>query len=196
MKLFDWQHRHGGKKAITKHFYHKIRYILGHYPFIDEPSQIEQIERIVFVCRGNICRSALAHEYFKRHCDFPVCSFGLDTTAGKHANTRVIEFSKIQGIDISNHRTARVEDYEYKATDLLVCMEPWQGRQVKELFPTSKTTLLGLFLTSSKPYLHDPYASLDPYVYKCIKLVTESVDNLINFLQQDSQQNSNTVSHV
>lgn len=135
--------------------------------------------RIVFVCKGNICRSAFAHWYMKGKVKNTVISFGLITDTGKPANNRILKQSEQVGIDLTSHLTTAVEDYQHKETDILVCMEPWQFKALRDRFPGATITILSAYLNKPRLYLHDPYASSEAYVKTSLDLIKESVDNWI-----------------
>ncbi len=81
------------------------------------------MKNILILCTGNSCRSQIAHGYFEHFTDgrkVKVYSAGIVTHG---VNPRAIETMKADGIDISNHTSNKVDEYEIIDFDyvLTVC---------------------------------------------------------------------------
>ena len=122
------------------------------------PRDLAGVDRFVFVCKGNICRSAYAHAVAAEH-GVEAASFGLEASSGRHADERASAVSGRLGLDLSAHRTTSVGDARLRAGDLLLCMEFWHARRCSALFPGHAVALLGLAI--GKPNLIDPYGRCD-----------------------------------
>jgi protein-tyrosine phosphatase len=137
------------------------------------------VRRLVFVCHGNICRSAFA-DVVARRAGLNVASFGLSTDVGKPAHPPAIEAAAELGFDLTAHRTTRAGDFAPDAGDFLLAME---ARQLRRLagdarFAGLPRSLLGLYASPAVPHLHDPY-ELDPaYMVTCLKRIESAVANL------------------
>ena len=135
-----------------------------------------QVGRLVFVCHGNICRSAYA-DGLARRAGMNVASFGLSTSSGKAAWPLVAERAQARGLDLSGHRTSRVEDYLPLPGDYLLGMET---RHLRKLAANPLTAnlprgLLGSYAAPPVPHLHDPY-KLDPaYMDVCLDRIERAV---------------------
>ena len=133
------------------------------------------VGRLIFICKGNICRSAFAAEVAK--------SLGLDAmSAGIHAifdasaDEQAISTAQKLGYDLSSHRTTPIVYPILRDRDLLVAMEPWQAKIVSRyLSKPMTTTLLGLWGKPQHPYIHDPYGSSSGYFDHCFKYIEISV---------------------
>ncbi len=137
------------------------------------------VRRLVFVCQGNICRSAFA-DVRARSLGLRTKSFGLSTDAGKHAHPPAIVAAARLGIDLDAHRTVRVEEYQPEPGDLLLAMET---RQLRRLAGDARLagvprTLLGLYATPVVPHLHDPYGLDDGYMLQCLTRIDRAVMRL------------------
>ncbi|MFA7503371.1 MAG: low molecular weight protein-tyrosine-phosphatase [Burkholderiaceae bacterium] len=87
--------------------------------------------RVLFVCMGNICRSATAEGVF-RHM---VRQAGLEdvvtvSSAGTHAyhvgepaDRRALATATKRGIDIAGHRATRISDHDLDQYDLVLAMD-------------------------------------------------------------------------
>ena len=139
-----------------------------------------QVRRVVFVCHGNICRSAYADELARR-AGMNVASFGLSTSSDKPAWPLVAERALARGLDLSEHRTTRVEDYQPLPGDYLLGMETRHLRKLAAgpLTASLPRGLLGSHATPAVPHLHDPY-QLDPaYLEVCLDRIERAVAALV-----------------
>ena len=144
------------------------------------PPDPASVRRLVFVCHGNICRSAYA-DGLARRAGMNVASFGLSTSSGQAAWPLVLERSLARGLDLSAHRTTRVEDYVPQPGDYLLGMEV---RHLRKLAANPKAAdlprgLLGAYASPPVPHLHDPY-QLDPaYMDVCLGRIERAVAGLV-----------------
>jgi protein-tyrosine phosphatase len=135
-----------------------------------------QVKRLVFVCHGNICRSAFADVVAAKH-GLRSASFGLSTSAGQPAHAPAAEASLALGHDLSAHRTTKVEDFESAPGDYLLGMEVRHLQKLAALpaLPPLPRSLLGLWAEPRFPHLHDPY-QLDPrYMATCLARIEGAV---------------------
>jgi protein-tyrosine phosphatase len=139
----------------------------------------QSVRRLVFVCHGNICRSAFA-DVVARRAGMQTASFGLSTDAGKCAHPPAIAAAAQLGFDLSAHRTTRASDFVAEAGDLLLAMETRQLRRLASdpRLADVPRTLLGLYATPALPHLHDPYALHASYMRTCLKRIESAVANL------------------
>jgi protein-tyrosine phosphatase len=129
----------------------------------------EAVRRLVFVCHGNICRSAFA-EVAARRAGLAVTSFGLSTGSDKPAHGPAVEAAALLGHDLSAHRTTEMSDYIPCEGDLLLAMETRQLRRIAAdpRLASLPRSLLGLYVRPSVPHLHDPYSLSDAYMATCL----------------------------
>ncbi|HEA52676.1 hypothetical protein LCGC14_0700350 [marine sediment metagenome] len=126
-------------------------------------------ERLVFVCQGNICRSALAEWVFKSHSNIEAISLGLNTNTGKGANPRLLKIAyERKNIDLSSHKTMSVKDYVPGAGDVFVCMEASHIKAIESLGYSGPFLLLGSFGKKKTYRIHDPYSANDTFMGKTI----------------------------
>lgn len=161
-----------------------VRLLLSHAEVATKQAAIvdpdpASIRRLVFVCHGNICRSAFA-DRLARDLGLNATSFGLSTSSGFGAHPPVIVAAKAWGVSLSGHRTTRLEDYVPAPGDLLLAMETRQLRRIATLpgFAGQPRTLLGLFAQPRSPHLHDPFELDDAYLGTCLKRIESAVINL------------------
>jgi protein-tyrosine phosphatase len=145
---------------------------------ISRPDPAE-VRRLVFVCHGNICRSAFA-DAAARDQGLRVASFGLSTDAGQHAHAPAVAVAAELGVDLSAHRTMRVEDYVPDSGDLLLAMETRQLRRlgIDARLRAVPRTLIGLYASPVVPHLHDPFGLDQDYMRTCLKRIGSAVATL------------------
>jgi protein-tyrosine phosphatase len=138
-----------------------------------------RVRRLVFVCHGNICRSAFA-DVVARSAGMRAVSFGLSTDAGKSAHPPAVDAAWALGFDMTQHRTVRDADYLREPGDYLLAMETRQLRRLAGdmRFADLPRNLLGLYASPAVPHLHDPYELDDAYMRTCLRRIESAVVNL------------------
>lgn len=161
-----------------------VRSFLGQLEFVSgrlnphlKPEAI-QVSRLVFVCLGNINRSAFAGAVGHAH-GLNVLSIGLATTTGAPAFETAITTAEQFGIDLSTHLATDISDYPYQPGDLLLAMEV---RHINQLLahgiPEIAIAPLGNWASPHRIHLHDPHTLSDEYFRTCFSLIHSAVINL------------------
>jgi len=144
-----------------------------------------QIERLVFVCLGNINRSCFA-EYVARGQGTRAASFGLSTTTGAPAYPTALSTAKRRGISLDNHVATDRKDYVFKQGDWLFAMEPRHVRQLVAMgYPADRISLLGYWATPMRLHIHDPHSLTDDYFRTCFAILETAVENLVSTLRDN-----------
>jgi protein-tyrosine phosphatase len=177
------KHDHGSKRGLVRYLNYELLRRLGVYRRFNK-IDYANVKRLVFVCKGNICRSPLAEAVARKHA-IPSQSFGLDTRGNDVADPRAVAWGLANGYDLSAHITSRVDQYQPQPGDLLIGMEPAHVYELEQRFAQApvQITLIGLWLPRPLAYLHDPYNSCEQYFEKCETLVTAAVVNLMEKLK-------------
>lgn len=137
--------------------------------------QWEKVERLVFVCNGNICRSAFA-EVVARSMNLEAVSCGINTHDGKPANELAIQIASENGFDLSKHKTRTLNSLVLRSTDLLIVMETWHIKHLQDALNGSyRYTLLGLWCSPVTPYIQDPFGGSAAYFKICFECIERSV---------------------
>jgi len=113
----------------------------------------ERIFRILLVCTGNTCRSAMAEGLLKRlieHSDVQnvtVSSAGTDAMIGRPATLFAIEAAKARGVDISRHISRKLNERMVQEVELILTMEQEHLGKIRRVSRNSakKSYLLKLF---------------------------------------------------
>lgn len=171
---------YGGKKALGLAVWHFSRSCLG---TLDPYKRIDwqRVSRVIFVCKGNICRSAFAGRRF-RTFGIKVASAGLEAAAGKPADPQAVKVARRFGTDLCGHRSTPVAELQLADGDLFVAFEPEHGDRLRQFSahqPGVQVTLLGLW--SPLPgmvYLHDPYGLHEAYFELCFARIERGLEGL------------------
>jgi protein-tyrosine phosphatase len=136
-------------------------------------------KRLVFVCQGNICRSAYA-DYRAQALGLSSASMGLSTSTGQPAFQLASEAAKRRGLDLNDHLSTDIHDFEFRAGDLLVAMEVRQARQLsaKSLPSDVGIALLGHWTAPVRIHIHDPYGLEPGYFDTCFAVIDNAVTRL------------------
>lgn len=82
--------------------------------------------KIMFICTGNTCRSAMADGLAKKiikekNLDIEVYSAGIFAQTGEHASYNSIAIMKEYDVDIALHKATSVDESNIKEMDLILC---------------------------------------------------------------------------
>lgn len=123
------------------------------------------MQRVLFVCLGNICRSPLAEAVARKRLaeaglDVAVASCGTGGWhAGEGADSRMVAAAWAAGYDLSGHRARRLRARDFANYDLLLAMDRDNLRELRQLAATPgqvEQTALFLEWTDVAPPLEFP----------------------------------------
>lgn len=149
------------------------------------------MKKIVFVCTGNICRSAIAHHYMQKKVkslnkenDYLITSCGIYAVYGEKSTNNAIEAMKKYNVDMTNHRATPIEDSNILDVDLVICMTTNHKRDILAMYSNLKGKVFTLkeYVDPSIEYkdIDDPWGlSLNVYD-SCAKEIVKYVDKLID----------------
>lgn len=88
-----------------------------------KPQTAQKIERLLFVCTGNTCRSPMAEAMCRAKLpDIEVLSAGVNATNGLPASIGAIDAMDARGLNIDHHRSRALSSYLLADADLVLCM--------------------------------------------------------------------------
>jgi protein-tyrosine phosphatase len=162
-----------------------VRVGLGQLEFVmgrTEPylhPRLQQIDRLVFVCLGNINRSAFSEAVARAH-GVRTCSIGLSTTTGHPAFYKAVATAGPLGLDLGAHKATDLSDYQFRPNDLLLVMEIRHAHKLRAAgFPVGSIALLGHWSAPHRIHLHDPHVLSDAYFRTCFDLLQSAVQGLV-----------------
>lgn len=109
---------YGSRRGFVLHYGHRIIYLMGRYRAY---TQIDwnNVGRLVFVCKGNLCRSAFA-ELVANALGIESISCGIATRDGGPADDGAIRVAAKKGVDLRAHKTRTLESLTFKKNDLII----------------------------------------------------------------------------
>jgi protein-tyrosine phosphatase len=147
------------------------------------------VQSVLFVCKGNICRSPLAEVYFrslveKEGRQVTVRSAGLETTPGKPAHAKAKAVALEYRLSLDEHATTQVHEELLDQSDLIIVMEIVQKDRVQRLYPRSKgkVVLLGRFDSAGSLEIADPYSGTSEDFQSCFQQMSRCCDVLATSL--------------
>ncbi len=150
--------------------------------------RLKPARQILFVCYGNINRSALADRYFaKRAAGMPIASLsaGFHAQSGRPADPNMVEIAREQGVDLESLRSRRIDHALINDSDLIFVMEKQHYDRIAKDYPAAASKT---FLLDPRGEIDDPYGKSTALYQKCHKEVTASIDNLAALLTQAKKQ--------
>ena len=151
------------------------------------PSNKKKLSCIIFVCKGNVCRSAFAEQRFKKlvgDSDILIDSCGVDVDQGDFspgdAVTVAAEFSCL----LAGRRAKGVAEYDMQGADLILPMEYWQYKRLVQLYPEKKENILLLRSIAPFPYflfcnISDPYGWGTEEFRRSYRLIDRALHKLL-----------------
>lgn len=127
------------------------------------------IRSVLFVCHGNIMRSAAAAEFLRSELEaagvagVTVASAGTHARDGKPADTRAQEAARTLGISLQRHRATRITPRHVADFDVIFVMDELNFVNVLTAFPESRDKLM-LFGGVTAMGTYRPHEIADPYL--------------------------------
>ena len=144
--------------------------------------------KIMFICTGNICRSAMAHYMLSKKAkeqnkNIEVYSCGIWAQNGDIPTYEGKQVMKEYDIDISTHRATNIRNSNIAEMDVILCATNNHKRCVIEMYPELEEKVFTM-----KEYAGYPSYDLDikdPWgygidVYKeCAKEIEECIEKML-----------------
>jgi protein-tyrosine phosphatase len=150
---------------------------------------------ILYVCKGNICRSPFAERLTKKKIEkgsnafLTIRSAGIDTTVKNPPPKEAIDSAKNFGISMDDHRAQRLTQKLISGSDMIVVMEVKHLKQLEEAFPGSKGRcfLLSMFSHDQRRWgsyysqynIADPYGKNKDQFTLCYEIIEMHINNLL-----------------
>jgi len=168
-------------------------------PKIDNPKLPKHVNSILFVCKGNICRSPFA-EYVankiasERSLKRVVSSSaGLIVRASLASPHEVLEVAEKFGVNLIDHKSNGITNRLAESSDMIIAMETWHVTRLREMFPMNgdKIFLLPLFERNARRWrwsyerynISDPYGKPLPYFQECFHRIERCIDEMFSRFQ-------------
>jgi protein-tyrosine phosphatase len=174
------QARYGSTRGMVRLWLSEAARLAGAYRQF-ERIRWNEVQRLVFVCSGNICRSPYA-ERRAASAGFPAISNALRGDSNRPADPAARAVARLAGVDLDAHRSTAAEEAALNQGDLLVGMEPWQAYELQERYAASgiQVTLLGLWSRPRRAHLHDPFTLPEAYFRSCFRSIDSGVAAILS----------------
>ena len=149
--------------------------------------------KILFVCTGNSCRSAMAKGYLEKRlkelgkAGIEVFSAGISPMPGMQATEKARQIVVEEGGDISKHYARRITELQIREADLIFVMEDFHKQYIlnKDLEAAKKTYLLkdfkkiGDFGVSDNPDIKDPIGKDINFYREVFIIIKDSIERIL-----------------
>jgi protein-tyrosine-phosphatase/predicted ATP-grasp superfamily ATP-dependent carboligase len=126
------------------------------------------IESVIFVCHGNIMRSASAAQFLRDDLaaagitGIRVSSAGTHARNGKAADARVKHAARELGVNLDEHRATLLTGQLVAANDVIFAMDEFNFANILTTFPEARGKLM-LFGGMDASGIYQPHEIADPY---------------------------------
>ena len=126
--------------------------------------------KILFVCLGNICRSAMAEYMFKDYClkngisDVYIDSAGISSEeAGNPVYPPAARILNKHGINCQGHHARKITSEDYDNFDIILCAEDYHCKRCEMFFGGDREKKIKrmLDITEQKGNIADPWPNGD-----------------------------------
>jgi protein-tyrosine phosphatase len=149
------------------------------------------VKSILFVCHGNIVRSALAEALLKRElpdAQMRVGSAGVGAKPGRAADPRAVAVAQALGVALDGHRARFVTDTLVAEADVIFVMDELNAALLGSLHPQTqrKVRFLGEWNRDvPSRVIQDPYTGSLRDVEKCGQQIQTCVIELARELKKE-----------
>ena len=147
--------------------------------------------KVMFVCTGNTCRSAMAKYLFEKIIkennkeNIEVYSCGIYAQTGDCATYNAIEVLKKYGIDMTSHRAININESNIKDMDLILCATISHKQIILNMYPDliGKTYTIKEFaednIEGKELDINDPWGYNNDTYLRCAEEIKNSLDKII-----------------
>lgn len=144
--------------------------------------------KIMFVCTGNICRSAMAHKLMEKKLDeknikdIEIYSCGVYAEEGDRATFNAEEAMKEYEVNMKEHRATNIKKSKIQEMDLILCATKSHKNTLQYMYPNIKEkiyTIKEYVEPETKDIdIHDPWG----YDLETYRFCASEIDACLNKL--------------
>lgn len=153
------------------------------------------MQRIVFVCTGNTCRSPMAKAIITgilaKDLDNPdsieVLSAGLRTVDGLPASPQAIEAMATEGLDISKHQSRQLQPELILSADYVLAMTAAQRDYLQDKYPDKTPSIYTIseFAGKGNQDIADPFGQGPAAYQECAQQLKGLLPGVVHTLQRN-----------
>ena len=154
----------------------------------------DKMKKVMFVCTGNICRSAMAHRMLEKKIeeeklDLKAYSCGIYAENGDTSTYNAIEVMEEYGVNLKKHRAINIKDSNIEEMDIILCMTISHKISILQMYPKLKEKVftlkeyVGMDNNGKDKDISDPWmCSLSVYrncasqIEECLNKLTEKIE--------------------
>jgi protein-tyrosine phosphatase len=178
-------------RDLLMKYYDKIVIIIIYFPFIRNRLRKKMIDdlrdasRIMFVCKGNICRSPFAELYArklsgKRRLSFS--SSGFHQKSGRRSPETAVLASKEFRVNLSRHRSRTINESMVENSDIVFVFDEENLRNFRREFPEHAGKVHRIALLINRINIEDPYGGDESKFVGVYERIKRSVDSMMEYL--------------
>jgi len=164
-----------------------------HYFFCKNRARPNNVKKILFICKGNVCRSPFAEFYAKeafKDKNFIFYSCGLEVDQQVPSPEMAIQIATDYQVDLSPNRSKSVKYCNIEKVDLIIGMEFSHYQGLRNHYPhvQNKMLLLRDFLpwpASLQCNIADPYGENADEFRKCFNIMSLALDRMVVLLLEN-----------
>ncbi len=149
-------------------------------------NQLRATQSILFICKGNICRSPFAERYLQKISSHPihVKSCGYYPQPGRLCPIDAILAGRNYGIDLEDHRSSVINDADLNNADIIFVFDWEDMSKVVSRFPMHRAKVWYLAEVTPRGTLEipDPYGSDVSNFDKTYSQIRYHLDNIAEIL--------------
>lgn len=122
---------------------------------------LSDADSVLFVCKGNICRSAFAERYASTFLPDSVRVGSAGHSAGRDGRSpdAAVKVARSYGVSLEEHRSVPLDERAVREFDVILLFDQTNFRTLKRSYPTArdKMYLLGLLNDDGPLLIEDPF---------------------------------------
>ena len=172
-------------KAFIRNCFDSIHYYLIDGQIFN--TEIKHPKHIIFVCKGNVCRSAFAEKLMAliaTDMKLKIESCGLDVDQGRHPPPESVNTARKFSCSLSGHISKGLDGCDLDNADLILSMEYKQHTRLLSILPHKKKAIK--LLRSYAPFPYSVFCNIDdPYGWgkhefrKAFRLIERSLKRIV-----------------